>query len=98
MDLKMIRIFIKFRTNQVPYPAGIKDVADAACRTALGREFDYQRDFLHSQGEICSANAPCHVLIDCEYHQSASPKNVTLHCYAVEDGGRDNGQLLVPRL
>ena len=67
-----LRIFIKFRTDQVPGPPAEKDilVAAAACTKLLGRSFDFKQDFIHSQGEILMSNARCHVLVDCDYHES----------------------------
>lgn len=45
-----IRIFIKFRTDQVPGPSVGKDlvVAKAACSKLLDREIDFGKDFIHS--------------------------------------------------
>ncbi|KAF1958564.1 hypothetical protein CC80DRAFT_14604 [Byssothecium circinans] len=81
-----VRIFVKFRTSQVPCEPGrkVKYVADAACSVLLGRDFDHKKDFLHSQGELYCDNAPCHILIDCEYRHPLASKEVPLHCYAVE--------------
>ena len=49
-----LRIFIKFRTDQVPGPPVEKDllVATAACLKLLGHKFDFKRDFIHAQGEV----------------------------------------------
>lgn len=83
------RIFIKFRTDEVPGPSAEKDliVATAACLKLLGREFDFGKDFIHSQGEVLQEKARCHVLVDCDYHDSQpNPKHAVLHFYrAVED-------------
>lgn len=91
-----VRIFIKFRTRQIPCEPDkkLKHVADAACSTLLGRTFDHQKDFLHSQGEIDHIDALCHIVIDCEYHNSSSaPEEVMLYCYAVESSQSDNHRL-----
>lgn len=81
-----IRIFIKFRTDQVPGPSAEKDllVATAACSELLGRDFDFRKDFIHSQGELLEGKAPCHVLVDCDYLDSQpDPKDAVLHYYRV---------------
>ena len=81
-----LRIFIKFRTDQVPGPPAEKDilVAAAACTKLLGRVFDFKQDFVHAQGEILTSNARCHVLVDCNYHSSQpDPKNTSLYFYKV---------------
>ena len=81
-----VRIFIKFRTDQVPGPPAEKDIliAAAACTKLLGRGFDFKQDFIHSQGEILMSNARCHVLVDCDYHDSQpDPKNTSLYLYKV---------------
>jgi hypothetical protein len=93
-----VRIFVKFRTRQISGDPGrrLMYVANTACYTILGRNFDYQKDFLHSQGEIYKDNAPCHLLIDCEcFNSSRTLPGITLHCYAVEDGNLEDGNLLV---
>lgn len=85
-----IRIFIKFRTDQVPGPSTEKDllVARAACLETLGREFDFAKDFIHSQGEVLQEKARCHVLVDCDYHESQpDPTNAVLHFYCVVEDG-----------
>ncbi|KAF2105287.1 hypothetical protein BDV96DRAFT_592738 [Lophiotrema nucula] len=93
-----VRIFVKFRTHEVPCDPGrkLKFIADAACSASLGRHFDYEKDFLHSQGEIYSVNAPCHVLIDCEYQQfPIDPKEIPLRCYAVKSDNLHDGPLIL---
>ncbi|KAK3176895.1 hypothetical protein OEA41_008221 [Lepraria neglecta] len=84
-----LRIFIKFRTDQVPGPSAEKDllVATAACLELLGRDFNFERDFIHAQGEVLQEKARCHVLIDCDYHDSRpDPKDAVLRFYhVVED-------------
>jgi hypothetical protein len=82
-----LHIFIQFRTDLVPGEPVKKPftVAAAACSKLLGR--DFQKDFQHAQGEILQENARCHVLINCNYHDSEPDlKNVTLHCYRVIKG------------
>ncbi|KAF1993988.1 hypothetical protein P154DRAFT_527404 [Amniculicola lignicola CBS 123094] len=94
-----VRIFVKFRTRQVLCDPSkkLKSVADAACLALLGREFDYQMDFIHSQGEIYNENSPCHIVIDCDYlHAPQTLKDVQLHCFAVEDN-RQHSSLLFLR-
>lgn len=81
-----LRIFVKFRTDQVPGPPAEKDilVAATACTKLLGRNFDFKKDFIHSQGEVLLSNARCHVLVDCDFHDSQpDPKNASLHSYKV---------------
>lgn len=81
-----LRIFIKFRTNQILKPSAEKDilVAVAACTKLLDRGFDFKQNFIHSQGEILMSNTRCHVLVDCDYHDSQSdPKNTSLYLYKV---------------
>lgn len=81
-----LRIFIKFRTNQVSEPSAEKDilVAAAACIKLLDRRFDFKQNFIHSQEEILMSNARCHVLIDCNYHDLQSDsKNIFLYLYKV---------------
>ncbi|KAH8730305.1 hypothetical protein GQ44DRAFT_723739 [Phaeosphaeriaceae sp. PMI808] len=92
------RILVKFRTGQIPYSRGtkLKYVADAACSALLDRNFDYQRDFLHSRGDIFGENALCHILIDCEYLDYESSQDIVLHSYDVEDGSSEDAKLLVP--
>lgn len=84
-----LRIFIKFRTDQVSGPPAEKDllVASAACLKLLGRKFDFEKDFIHAQGEVLQERARCHVLIDCDYHDSQpDPRDAVLRFYhAVED-------------
>lgn len=60
-----LRIFIKFRPNRVPAPPAEKDllVATAACSKSRGCEFDFEKDFIHVQGEVLPENARCHVLV-----------------------------------
>jgi hypothetical protein len=102
-DNRMVaRIFVKFRSSQIPCEPGKKHkfVADAACSVLMGRDFDFKRDFLHSQGEAYSANALCHVLIDCEYLDTShisGEKDISLYCYAVEDRTLQDGCMCVPR-
>lgn len=84
-----LRIFVKFRTDQVPGPPTEKDllVAVAACTKLLGRSFDFKKDFIHSQGEVFLSNARCHVLVDCDFRDSQpDPKNALLHFYKVVQG------------
>ncbi|KAI4200155.1 MAG: hypothetical protein LQ350_004116 [Teloschistes chrysophthalmus] len=82
-----IRIFIKFRTDQVPGPSAEKDlvVAKAACSKLLDREFGFAKDFIHSQEEIFQEEARCHVLVDCDYHDAPKldAKDAVLHFYQV---------------
>ena len=81
-----LRIFVKFRTDQVPGPPAEEDilVAATACTKLLGRNFDFKKDFIHSQGEVLLSNARCHVLVDCDFHDSQpDPKNASLHSYKV---------------
>jgi hypothetical protein len=83
------RIFIQFRTDLVPGEPVSKllIVAGAACSKLLGRDFSDQQDFLYAQGEILAERARCHVLIDCDYHDSnPSLKDVDLYCYRVIEG------------
>lgn len=59
-------------------------VAAAACTKLLSRGFNSKQDFIHSQGEILMSNARCHVLVDCDYHDSQpDPKNTSLYLYKV---------------
>ena len=53
----------------------------------VGRNFDFAKDFIHAQGEVLQAKARCHVLIDCDYHDSQpDPRDAVLRFYhAVED-------------
>ncbi len=81
-----LRIFIKFRTDQVPGPPAEKDllVATAACLKLLGRDFDFEKDFIHAQGEVLQDKARCHVLVDCDYHDSQpDPRDAVLRFYQV---------------
>ena len=84
-----LRIFIKFRTDQVPGPPAEKDllVATAACLKLLGRDFDFEKDFIHAQGEVLQDKARCHVLVDCDYQDSQpDPRDAVLRFYhVVED-------------
>lgn len=75
-----LRIFIKFRTDQIPGPPAEKDllVATAACLELLGREFTFEKDFIHTQGELLQDKARCHVLVDCDYHNSPPDPRVAL--------------------
>lgn len=85
-----LRIFIKFRTNQVPGPPAEKDllVATAACLKSLGRDFDFEKDFIHAQGEVLQENARCHVLVDCDFHDSQpDPKKTVIVYYCVTENG-----------
>ena len=85
-----LRIFIKFRTDQVPGPPAEKDllVATTACLELLGRNFDFERDFIHAQGEVLQEKARCHVLVDCDYHDSRpDPREAILRFYHVEEDG-----------
>jgi hypothetical protein len=93
-----VRVFIQFRTSQVPGEASkkLKLVADAACSAALGRDFDDEKDFIHSQGEIYNDNAPCHIVIDCEHLDAKhTVEEIPLYCYALKDESLYNSQLLV---
>ena len=67
-----LRIFIKFRTNQVPGPPVEKDllIAIAVYLKLLGRDFDFEKDFIYAQGEVLQDKARCHVLVNCDYHDS----------------------------
>ncbi len=81
-----LRIFIKFQTDQVPGPPVEKDllVAAAACSQLLGRPFDFGKDFIHAQGELLQERARCHVLVDCDYHDSQpDPRKVVIRFYRV---------------
>ena len=81
-----LRIFIKFRTDRVPGPPAEKDllVAAGACLKLLGRNFDFEKDFIHAQGEVLQEKARCHVLVDCDYHDSQpNPGDATLRFYHV---------------
>ena len=84
-----LRIFIQFRTDRItgkPEQRAVI-VANAACLKVLGRDFDFQKDFLHAQGEILKDMAPCHVLLDCDYHDYQSDLNkADLRCYRVVEG------------
>lgn len=84
-----LRIFIKFRTDQVPGPPAEKDllIATAACLKLLGRDFDFEKDFIHAQGEVLQDKARCHVLVDCDYQDSQpDPRDAVLRFYhVVED-------------
>lgn len=91
------RIFIQFRTNLVPGDPAQKPiaVAKAACSKLLGRDFDYEKDFIHAQGEILAENARCHALVDCDYRDSEpNLKDITLHCYRVTKEGEGQMSLL----
>lgn len=80
------RIFIKFRTDQVPGLPEEKGilVAKAACSESLGRTFDFEKDFIHAQGEMLQQKARCHVLVDCDYQRSQpDPKNAVVQSYCV---------------
>ena len=90
-----LRIFIKFRTDQVPGPPAEKDllVAKAACLNSLGRDFDFGKDFIHAQGEVLQEKARCHVLVDCDYHDTQpDPQNAVVRFYRVVE---DEASLLV---
>lgn len=89
------RIFIKFRTDHVPGPPPEKDllVATANCSVLLGRDFDFGKDFIHSQGELLHEKAPYHVLVDCDYHDfQPDTKDTILYYYRVV---KDEAILLV---
>ena len=90
-----LRIFIKFRTDQVPGLPAEKDllIAKAACLELLGRAFDFEKDFIHAQGEVLQERARCHVLIDCNYRDSQpDPKDAIIYFYHVVE---DEAMLLV---
>jgi len=64
--------------------------ATAACAIALGREYDHKKDFLHAQGDAFKENARCHVLLDCDYHDSTPDlATVPLRCFRMAKG--ENG-------
>lgn len=80
------RIFIKFRTNQISEPFIEKDilVIVATCIKLLDRAFNFKQNFIHFQEEILMFNVKCHVLINCDYHDSQSDsKNIFLYLYKV---------------
>lgn len=78
------RIFVKFRTDQVPADRKDFAVATAACSKFLGRDFDFERDFLHAQGEILKDHSRCHILIDCDFRDSQPDLGcIDLVCYQV---------------
>lgn len=78
------RIFVKFRTDQVPSDRKDFAVASAVCSKFLGRDFDFGRDFLHAQGEILQDRSRCHVLIDCNFHDlQPDLGGIDLVCYKV---------------
>lgn len=84
------RIFIQFRTDRVPGEPAKKPVvvATAACLISSNRSFDFEKDFLHAQGEILQERARCHVLIDCDYRESEPDlKNADLQCFRVVEEG-----------
>lgn len=86
------RIFIQFRTDRVLGEPTKKPVvvATAACLRSLNRSFDFERDFLHTQGEILKERARCHVLVDCDYRESEPElKNADLQCFRVVEGEPD---------
>ncbi|KFY21620.1 hypothetical protein V493_07258 [Pseudogymnoascus sp. VKM F-4281 (FW-2241)] len=75
-----------YLANRVPGEPTKKPVlvAKAACSISLDRSFDFEKDFLHAQGEILQERARCHVLIDCDYRESEPDlKNVDLQCFRV---------------
>jgi hypothetical protein len=86
------RIFIQYRTDRVPGEPTKKPVvvATAACLMSLNRRFDFERDFLHTQGEILQERARCHILIDCDYRESEPDlKDADLECFRVVEGEPD---------
>jgi len=86
----VLRIFIKFRTDQVPGPSAEKDllVATEACFKLLNRNFEFAKDFIHAQGELLQEKARCHVLVDCDYHDSQpDPKDAVVRFYRVVGDG-----------
>lgn len=94
-----LRIFIKFRTDQVPGPPAEKDllVAAPACSKLLGRAFDFRKDFIHAQGELLQERARCHVLVDCDYHDSEpDPRKAFVRFYRAV--GIENALLVLQTL
>ena len=56
----------------------------SACLNLLGRDFDFEKDFMHAQGEVLHKKAPCQVLVDCDYRDSQpDPKNAVVRFYRV---------------
>ena len=54
-----LRIFIKFRTNQILGPLAEKDllVTTAAYLKLLDRDFNFKKDFIYVQGEVLQDKA-----------------------------------------
>ena len=93
-----LRIFIKFQTDQVPGPPAEKALlAAVACSQSLGRAFDFRKDFIHAQGEVLQERARCHVLVDCDYHDSEpDPRKVLVRFYRAV--GNQNALLVLQTL
>lgn len=42
----------------------------------------FRKDFIHAQGELLQERARCHVLVDCDYHDSEpDPRKVIVRFY-----------------
>ena len=81
-----LQIFIKFRTDQISESSAEKNilVVAAACIKLLDRSFNFKQNFIYFQGEIFIFNAKCHMLINCDYHDSQpDSKNTSLYLYKV---------------